>query len=459
MLFSPCGKHLVVPTSNGAFLWDVATGTKRLKLPTPSNPGYFSFSADGGELLARSHGTGEMARIAIPTGELIARFLPKYKFRLDGTGCLGPGNGHVLQLGCEGMFLVLDATTGKVLLERQLERTGCSGEVYWLPALGQVVIAQSSVADRHNRNEPCALWRWPWPLADSSPERLPGKWAHLTTALVPAQDALLLHHQPDPAAPMQFAIDVVDMRTFAVRRRIECGGISIPRPALSCDGRAWAVTTWGSLQVGIDDARVDLPIQLGAADFSPTQDLVAISGAAGFVAPRAELARLRATLQLHQDEGALNQRGYARGTTWPGRVLPPRFVVYSGPDGFAFEVEAIAGRKYVPTDTVIRATRTEVLAALAAAVAAARDATLPGGDRDRRDFQVGRVGPPAGTWTNAVAVTLASDAIDLWPLKPDKDGGFKLHWYPIAAIAADTKGQALWDAIEAMLGKPRKAKA
>jgi hypothetical protein len=457
MLFSPSGEYLLVPTNNGVFLWDVASGTRLCKLPQPSNPFYFAFSADGSELLSRGHATGEIVRVAIPSGEVVARFKADYAPGLVGTGCLGPGNGHVLQLGADGLFLMLDATSGRIVHQRQLEKNVCSGEVYWIPELGQVVVVQGSVVNWRKRNEPCAVWRWSWPLTETAPQRVPGTWDLLSSRLLPAQGVLLLHHQVDRGSPQGHAIDFVDVRTLETRRRIECGGVSIPNPTVSHDGRAWAVTTCGTLQVGIDDDRINLPIQLGAADFSPVADLVAVSGALGFVAPRGELPRMCAALQLAKDEEALRLRGYSRGTTWPGRVLPPRIVVYAGPDGWALEPEAIAGRQYAPLPDAARVAlgdRDGLPAALATATARARQATpAPEG---KRGFHAGAVVPPAGDWTHAVAVTFADDAIDLWPMKRRKDGNFVQDWYPVAAIAADTIAPELLEAIEAMLAGKRK---
>lgn len=169
--FSPSGERLVVPTPNGCFLWGVDEGRKLLKLETPSNPSQFSFCADGTEVLVRNE-QGQFARLALPDGGLVTKFRAKFDYRLDGLGCLGPGNESVLQLAYGGRILVLDSRTGAVLLERQLESTGYSGEVYWFAEREEAFITQSSVAGPTNRGLPCALWRWRAPFNRHEPERL-----------------------------------------------------------------------------------------------------------------------------------------------------------------------------------------------------------------------------------------------------------------------------------------------
>jgi hypothetical protein len=454
MTFSPDGAYLVVPTPNGSFLWDVASGTKLRKLDVPSNPGQFSFSDDGRELLVRAQ--DQYARLAIPSGDTVARFKAKFRYRLDGAGCLGPGNEHVLQLAYEGRLLVLDATSGKVLLERQLERTGCDGAVHWVAALGQVVITQGSVANARNRNVPCALWRWPWPVRATEPERLPGTWEFLDSRFLPGPGLLLLHHQPDRAkAPDRLVIDIVDVRTMTVLRTVDGGGNNVASPSLAHDQAAWSASLFAGVHVHTPDGLVELPVKCASAEFSPAADLVAVSGRAGFVAPRAQLPVLRAALQQQRDVEDLEMRGYSRMTTLPDRALPPRLVVYGGDAGVLFETEAVDGRKYVPRAGVERvlpeAGTAALVAMLDATIRRAREPATVDAARERRDFLAGKVTPPQGEWTRAVAVSLASDAIDLWPLKRGKDGVFMQHWSPVAAVPPDTTVPALWAAIAKML--------
>jgi hypothetical protein len=57
-----------------------------------------------------------------------------------------------------------------------------------------------------------------------------------------------------------------------------------------------------------------------------------------------------------------------------------------------------------------------------------------------------------------VAITFADDTIDLWPLKPCAGSAFTHEWYPLAAIAPQTRGKAVVQAVERMaqVFKPRK---
>jgi hypothetical protein len=76
----------------------------------------------------------------------------------------------------------------------------------------------------------------------------------------------------------------------------------------------------------------------------------------------------------------------------------------------------------------------------------------------RRHFLGGSVTPPTPHWTAGVAITFADDTIDLWPLKPCAEPAFTHEWYPLAAIAPQTRGKAVVQAVERMaqVFKPRK---
>ena len=461
-LFSPNGDYLLVSTTNGCFLWDVASGAKLHRLRGPTNPVEFAFSADGNELLMRNE-QAQFARFAIPSGELLAKFSAKYPFRLDGSGCFGPDQQTVLHLAYEGIFLVLDADNGEVLHQRQLEPTGSSGQVHWLPERGEVIVAQTSKANCRNLSTPCALWRWRWPLDAHAPERQPPKWVDLHTALVRNQQVLLLHHQLDPQRD-QFAIDVVDIESMTVQRRIACGGCIQPGPGLSHDGQAWATSTDSVIQVGISDGRLDLPVRTRHVQFHPTRDLIAVPGDAGFVAPRTQLPSLIPVLQKYHDERELTQRGYSRMTTMPGKIMPPRVVVYARPDAFMVQAERFDGRHYLALaqskETRAPATPEDLSAAMDTALDRARSGVgdlEPATENERRHFLGSVVTPPTPGWSSAVAVSFAADAIDLWPLKPNGANAFKHTWYPVAALDPNVRGPDLWCAITRMLThfKPR----
>lgn len=131
LYFSPSGTHLIAVTLNGTFLWDLATGTRILKLAVPSNPCEVVFSADGAQALVRNE-QAQFIRLSLPEGAVLAKFKAKHPWRLDGTPGLGPDD-RALQLAHEGRLLELDGHNGKVLREFQLEATGCSGEIHWFP--------------------------------------------------------------------------------------------------------------------------------------------------------------------------------------------------------------------------------------------------------------------------------------------------------------------------------------
>jgi hypothetical protein len=462
MRFSPDGRWLVVPTNNGTWLWDVATGTKGPKLAVPSNPSEFAFSADGSVLLVRNE-TSQFVRLALPSGEPLARFRARYELRMDGGCALGPDNRTVLQFAYEGMLLVMDGDTGRVLLQRQLERTGYSAEIWWNAAAGEVILSQTSVAGRDEQGWPCALWRWRWPLEQHEPERVPGKWSGLRTQWLARHGRLLMHHQPDPKRRHESALDVVDGSTFALVRRIDCGGNLRPAPTMSHDLGAWAVLGNEVVEVGAETGRWSVPSFVDAPAFSPTQDLFAISGKLGVVAPLAQWPALLETYQSQYDDHALRQRAYARLSFYPDRTLPPRLVAYSGPAGWLFECEApVSASWYAPQDEAIgvaaEASPADRMAAFARAIDRVRTAaTAPGSIREMRRYNAGVVTPPPGDWTRAVAVSLAADAIDLWPLKPKGAAGFELDQYP-AALPPTSEVAAIWSGIERMSGyfKPRR---
>ncbi|HEX7917452.1 hypothetical protein [Rudaea sp.] len=319
MLFSPSGDYLFVKTNSGCFLWDVLRGVKLLRFEgAVQNPWEFAFSPDGSELLMRNE-QSEFARFAIPSGELLVKFKAQYGMaRLDGSGCFGPDRRTVLQLAHGGMFLLLDANDGKILHQRQLEKTGVAGEVYWLPDRGEVIVAQSSHVNRLNVAAPCALWRWRWPLTEHDPQRLPREWVGLNTGMSGDRCKLLLHHRRDAHHEDEFIIDVATLDTLMVERSFACGGSALPFPSLSHDGAAWAVSAGDTIQVGISDERLELPVRAGQVQFHPTRDLVAVTGEMGFVMLRAQLAAMIPLLQKCDDERELTQRGYARATRLPG---------------------------------------------------------------------------------------------------------------------------------------------
>jgi len=442
----------------------VATGRKLQKLKGLSNPTEFSFAPDGCRLLMRN----EQSRIAIfsiPSGELLATFAAKHEFRMEGSGCLGPDSLTVLQLAYQGVLLVLDASNGRVLEQRQLEPTGYSGQVHWLPDRNEVFISQTSVSDRNNLSSPCALWRWACPLASHAPERLPGRWTSLHTALLPGRDALVLHHQPSARQRDEFVIEELSLSKMEITRRIVCGGSIIPHPTISHDGKAWAVTTNAGIQLGIDNDAVLIPMSAGGARLHPTRDLVAIPGEEGFVAPADQVLPLLPVLQSHGDEQELTQRGYCRMTTLPNRIMPPRIVVFAGERGWLIQSERLDGRNYLALDASLPVgedAETHVkAAAIADALARSRSAEgslEPCSMNERRHFLGGTVTPPGSGWSSAVAVSFADDAIDLWPLKPSDDLAFGHTWYPVAAIEPTAEGVTLVQAVDEMLRhfRPRK---
>lgn len=465
VLFSPDGAHLVTANVNGCWLWDVATGTKLVKLKVPSNPTCFAFSNDGSRLLVRNEGS-KFAVLAIPGGERLASFTAKYEMRLDGQGCLGPDGTTILQLAYEGMFLVLDATNGKVLLQRQLDRSGYSGEVYWFAEREELVVAQTSVANWRGLSRPCALWRWRLPLETNEPERLTGKWTQLSTTRVFGRAALLLHHQPDSTPRSSSAIDIFDLDTGTTRQvAIHDAAYIIPEPSASHDLSTFVVRTSNGLRFLSGNGSIDLPVRSTSAHFHPTRDLVAIGGTSGFVAPLEHVLATGPALQAADDLGELKQRGYGRLAMLYRHGVPPRLVVFSDNDALLFQAERADDRGYSALAGIERSNGLEAtpenLEMLARALARATDGTGsvdPSSAQDERRLIGSNVGSPSPNCRACVAVSFAADAIDLWPMRPVGNGRFAHTFFPVVAIAPDTAPPQLWQAIVRMLGHFRSRK-
>jgi hypothetical protein len=467
MLFSPSGEYLLVPTNNGCFLWEVATGKKLHRLKGPSNPTVFSFNFDGSKLLMRNE-HAQFVIFSIPDGEAVAKFAAEHHFRVDGAGCLGPGDSTVLQLANGGILLVIDIERGEVVLQRQLEPSGYSGEVYWFPDSKEVIIAQTSIADRNNLSTPCAMWRWACPLDDHEPIRIPGRWIGLHTRQLSGKNVLLLHHQPGARHVDEHVIEVLDLTMFQITKCIPCGGSIIPRQSLSHDGKAWSVATDSGIQMGIEDEVTEIPVLASAAQFHPTRDLVAIPGEQGFVASISEVIVHLPALRMQRDVQELTQRGYSRMTTLPNRAMPPRIIVFAGARGWLIQSERLDGRHYLPLEGGIQIdpveeqqSKSEGLRRALERSRAGEGALESSTSDERRHFLGATVTPPTRGWNSALAVSFADDAIDLWPLKPTGELAFHHTWYPVAALDPAVGYEGLVDAIERMLShfKPRKTQA
>ena len=369
LYFSPSGTHLIAVTLNGSFLWELATGTRILKLAVPSNPSEVAFSADGAQALVRNE-QAQFVRLSLPDGAVLAKFRAKHPRRLDGTPGLGPDD-RVLQLAYEGRLLELDGHSGKVLRKVQLDATGCSGEIHWFPRTGCWVIAQRSSDNGRGRCAPCALWRWD--VGTPEPRRLPGHWDHLATARAPGEDTLLLHHVLEPGRPSRCVLERLDLMTGATTTIGESPGSINPSPSLAHDGQAFGLAAEDGPYIDFGGEVLRLP-GMAYVQFHPARDLVGISGRAAFVAPRAALAQQLPALQEWQLERELSGRGYGRLWTLGGTV-PPRLVLFAREHEWLVQAERSEGRFYSPlADAVLVKARDDaaLLGAIEAALARAR---------------------------------------------------------------------------------------
>ena len=444
VLFSPCGNFLVANTANGAFLWDVTAGKKIARLKGISNPGYFSFSPSGDQLLMRNE-VSEFARFHVPSGELIGRFSAKYELRLDGQPCMGPENETVLQLAYGGVFLALDARSGEVCFQRQMEQNTYSGAVYWIPESRELLVSQTSKSNWRNRCVPCAIWRWQWPLQDSEPHRIRGEWDSLETAFYSPGNALLLHSKRDGA----FVLEYWPLDEPAPTLTSVCGGSIIPRPSVSHDRQRWAVSTDDDIEIGSKDTFIRLPIQNGNAEFHPLADLIAVSGRAGFVAPLSSLESLADELRLYSDERELKQRGYTRLSTLPNREVPPRIVVYAYSHRYVIQSEKRAGRHLFPilethhfsVDADSKQASSVIGKAVERSTSGSEDISPVA---ERRYFLGSVITPPEDEAVSCVVVSVADDLIEIWPAKPKGASQFEHSYYPVAAIPADSSLETVW---------------
>ena len=271
-VFSPDGKYLLAPSPGRDTLWDVGTGEKLVRLNGIVHQHYFSFSPDSKILLVRNE-QGLFARFSVPSGALIGTCKHPEKWRLDGTGTLipdtlTPGENLILQLAYEGKLLVMNADTGKILLRKQLDSTGYSGEVYWLPESQEVLIAQSAVSGATS-----SLWRWRWPLEQNEPERLANNFSGLESSLVPGKRVILLHHDVGQDAQL----DQWDIARAQIINSRSCARGIISKPSVSFDGKALAISTNLELELYFEGERHRIKGAKGAC-FHPTKDLVAING-------------------------------------------------------------------------------------------------------------------------------------------------------------------------------------
>lgn len=459
LYFSPAGTHLVVVTSNGTFLWDLATGTRGLKLAVPSNPSEVAFSVDGAQVLVRNE-QGQFARLSLPDGTLLAKFKAKHRWRLDGTPGLGPED-RVLQLAHGGLLLELDGSSGKVRRQFPLEATGYSGEIHWFPRAGAWIVAQCSVDNGRGRGVPCALWRWD--AGAPEPHRLPGQWDQLSTARAPGGEALLLHHVVAPGRPARCVLERFDLASGTVTPLGETPDSIRPLPSLAHDGLAFGASAEDGPYIDLGGDVLRLPGLATYVQFHPTRDLVGISGRAAFVAPRAELARQQPELQVWHQERELGARAYARLSVLAG-TLPARLVVFARGHEWLVQAERAEGRHYAPLADAV-CVRDDDPAALGDAIAAmlARSRTglgdiEPATPDERRPFHGGAVTPPGPGWTQGVVVAFAPDATDASPLKPAGAVGFTHESYPAAALAPDLEAAELVSALRRMLSwfKPRR---
>ena len=455
--FSPDGLHLIAVTANGTFLWDVATGTRARKLIVPSNPTEVVFSSGGEQALVRNE-QGQFVRLSLPDGDVLAKFKAKYRYRLDGTPGLGP-NDRILQLAYEGRLLEIDGSTGEVRHEFQLEATGYSGEVHCFPRVGCWIVAQRSLDNGQGQSVPCALWRWDFDAL--KPHRLPGQWDQLVTSRVPGEDAVLLHHVVARGRPDLCVVERHDLIDAATKRIGEAPGSILPSPSIAHDGRAFGVAGDNEAYIDVGGEILRLPGR-AYVQFNPTHDLVAITGRASFVAPRAKLLEQLPALNVWHLERELGGRGHARLSALGGN-LPPRLVVFARERDWLIQAEIGGGRWYAPlaASSVVSETNVQELciafdAARERAVVGPSDVE-PGTPNEKRSFHGGTITPPGPGWRSAVAIAFAPDAIDLWPLKPSGAVAFAHECYPLAALPTHITTLELISAVRKMLAwfKPR----
>lgn len=459
--FSPDGRYLFVPTLSGAFLWGVRERCQLARLRGLANAQLLAFSPDRRRLLLHD-GAWKYAWFSIPDGELIEKFSANYPYGQFGSACLGPDE-SLLHLSYEGRFVMFDAGGQRCLLERRLDPSGYDGAIHWFPTRQEVWITQASLHHNPNSPEPpgwpCALWRWRWPLVEHEPERLPGSWCSLHSVRAPNADALWLHHKPDGAASDSYRLDRLDLDTGTVVESIPCAGNTVPRPGFSHDGKPWAVGGREQTELCLDGRHIRLPAATSSATFSPTEDLLALSGPAGMVVPREKIPSLIETLQAYDDERELQMRGYGRHLSLPGKVLAPRIVIYAREGRWLIQSERAQGSLYVPLSQPLELAETIADAHIMQAIEMAHQRSRCGEEEDepttpneRRGLVSARhLTPPTPGWHSAVAVVFADDAIDLWPMKPVKEQGFIYAFYPVASIPPDSDGPQLLRAIRAML--------
>lgn len=87
--FSPSGTHLIAVTVNGTFLWDLATGTRSLKLTVPSNPSEVVFSVEGTQVLVRNE-QAQFVRLSLPDGAVLAKFKARVPVSIGRHAWAGP---------------------------------------------------------------------------------------------------------------------------------------------------------------------------------------------------------------------------------------------------------------------------------------------------------------------------------------------------------------------------------
>lgn len=460
MVFSPDGERLLVSTANGCFLWDVASRRKITKLNAISNPVHFCFSADSSELLMRNESL-QFARFRLDHGELIGKFTAKHKFRMDGCPCFGPDQKTVLQMSYDGLFLQLDAFSGEVLFSQQLARKTYAAGVYWLSEQGELVVSQKGVSNWLNKPTRSTLWRWRWPLNENAPVRVGGRWRGLSLWHNSTMNQLILHSKIGNHSS-GWRIDVLELPSMERVRQIDCEGGIISIPRLSFDGQWWAVSTNRHVQVGDDQGSLHLPVLAASADFHPHQDLIAIPGPAGFVAQTSKLASMVEPLSLYADEGELSQRGYSRMTTYPNSALPPRFVIYESESGWVFEGEARAPqRRYVPLKQITRLDQDAPLAQVSGVLSALSVSNLDDSEtRGEARHPLNSIFTcPISDSRACVAVSFASDAIELRPAKPKHSDQFEYAYYPVAAIPPDSNMEQVWYAAKRMLNHFRARKS
>jgi hypothetical protein len=475
-LFSPDGRWLVVSTPSGCFVWDVESGHRVRRIKGVPNPVDFSFDAAGTELLMRNE-QAQFARIAIPSGELIAKFTSKFGLRHDGGCCLTPDGERVATWGCGPVFLLLDARTGDVTFQRPMELNTFGGHVYWSQPTGSLLVTlRETSSHREYARGADRLFRWQWPVEVNEPERLTGSRGDLRIAPAAAGKLLVLYSRVSPVAAMPpvYRIELIDVATFEciatqdsdvgaqtwqVSASYDVSRIAASgSPSLLC----FECATWTRQVLHVDRVR---------ATFSPTADLVALAGLDGTVVPSAQLASLAPALGARADLERLKQRGYARVTTLPEKRLPPRVMVFEAENGWWLGAEHAVGRLYRPCGALEHVVAGATPASLGGAVCRLAQTAPPsapdvqgGGTEARRGLLGGRIGAPTPPASRLVLVTFAADLIELWATRTEADGSFSYTWWPVAALPPDADAAILGAAILEMfdacvVARPRRSAA